>query len=251
MTFTKTISTAWNVFVKHKRLLPLFMLVDGIFILLLTWMQVFFLQKASEHIFTVQRIMQGQMSNASQEEMMRLSSSLMQDVAFKAAYDQILKSIGLFIVCAFAVWIVLKGFAWLLTIRMVRRVDVKAFFKQFVLTSLFWFALFFVLMLFTSQLQGEWAASILLIVIGYFYSICASILPSEKPLRTTWNIAMNWSHMLPVALVNALLLFIATTLPITVSQFNQNIAVALIIIIGLPVIAFTRVYWAVAAKGVK
>jgi hypothetical protein len=259
-----TIAKAWNAFVRQKKLLPLIVLIDILFVYGMTRLSKDVLERAQEHVMKLTVMTTQQVQEIAETE--AVQASLVQSQEFLAAYHQLLTYVLLFFVGAFAVWTVGKGLTWYLSHKTVeKKVPAGMFALKFIGMSAFWFAAFMLitvvaLSLFDYVLFGVFPligkatanAFIVLLywVLAYFVFISYALVP-HKTFKNTFRLGiLRWKELLPVHIVGSLIFFVATTVPASIVKLNVPLSFAFIIFLALPGVAFARVLWSIAVHEV-
>jgi hypothetical protein len=255
-----TIAKAWNAFVRQKKLLPLIVLIDILFVYGMTRLSKDVLERAQEHVMKLTVMTTQQVQEMAETE--AVQTAMLQSQEFLTAYHQLLNYVGLFFIGAFAVWTLGKGLAWYLSHSTVEeKIPAGLFALKFTGMSAFWFVAFMLitvvaLSLFDYVLFGVFplinkaAANAFIVllywVLAYFVFISCALVP-HKTFRNTFRLGiLRWKELLPVHIVGSLIFFVATTVPASIVKHNVPLSFAFIIFLALPGVAFARVLWSIA-----
>jgi len=259
-----TIAKAWNAFVRQKKLLPLIVLIDILFVYGMTRLSAEVLSRAQEYVMKLTIMTTQQVQEIAESE--AVQASLVQSQEFLTLYHQLLKYVVLFFAGAFVVWTVGKGLTWYLAHRTVeKKVPARVFALKFLGMTAFWFAAF-VLLTFVAlslfdyvlfgvfPLIGKASANALVIllywILAYFVFISYALVPHKAFKQTFVLGVLRWKELLPVHIVGSLIFFVATTVPASIVKLSVPLSFAFIIFLALPSIAFARVLWSTAVHEV-
>ncbi len=261
--FFTQIEPAWRVFTKNLKLLPVLVLVDFIFYYILTRIQVELFIKAGESVKAVSNIIQSQVQELSEAELVQLSKFLMQNPEFVSHYKQIIKYIGLFLLSVLLIWIVLKGINWFLTGRMLgQKISLKDFALKFILLSLFWFVFYLIIIVLLAKLfsgttvtifpliSAQTATAIsfaILLFITYFSLISFAKIEGKGALsilKDTFATGFKKiKKIIPAYILTLIFLFVTATLPMTLFKLHYMVSIAFIILVTLPALTLSRIYF--------
>jgi len=133
---------------------------------------------------------------------------------------------------------------------------------KFSLLSLFWFVAICIVFSIYSMAMGSPATILPLVsstgaslfmlllfaVILYFSQVSFALIPSQQTFKKTFTLGVKHAGtILPAFLVNALIVFIVLTLPFNWIQTMPLLAMAIMIFISIPALAFTRIHMIVAS----
>ncbi len=252
------IAKAWKAFVAHKKVLPLVVLVDLLFIYGLTRLHYEIFNRASTYAIKLTAMMGRQVQELTESEAMQ-EFAMLQSPEFAAAYQALLKYIAIFFFGALIIWLSGKGIVWLAAHKAAdKKTNVRDYALRFTGMTLFWFAAFIALTLATLVLLdyalfgvfpligkiGANAAAVLFYwILAYFVFISYSIVP-KPAFKSTFVLGVTrWKELLPVHIIGSLVFFVATTVPSSLVKLNIYLSLAFIVLIALPMMAFMRVLW--------
>ena len=259
-----TIARAWNAFVEYKKLLPLIVLVDILFVYGLTRLHYEVFNRASTAALKLTSMMSEQVQELSSEAVPELA--VLQSAEFIAAYHELVRYISIFFGAALLIWLAGKGITWFLAHKTVeKKTPAVIFATKFLGMTLLWFVIFILLTIGALQvldyslfgvfpLVNKATANIFIVfvywLLAYFVFISYALLP-RKVLKQTFVLGVKfWKELLPVHAVTSLIFFVATTVPAHLVKINIYVSFAFIILLALPGIALSRVLWAVAVQKV-
>ncbi len=260
-----TIAQAWKAFVAHKKLLPLIVFIDILFVYGLTRLHYEVFNRASMTAIKLTSMMGEQVQQLAESETVQELATL-QSPEFLTAYHELVKYIGWFFVGAFAVWLVGKGLVWLLAHKSVeKKVPIGPFALRFFGMTLFWFFSFIALTLIALNvldyslfgvfpLIGKAGANLIVVflywVLAYFVFISYSIVP-RPALKQAFVLGVKrWKELLLVHIIGSLIFFVATTVPAHLVKVQIYLSLTFIVFIALPMIAWARVFWVTAVQKV-
>ena len=252
------IAKAWKHFVTNKKVLPLIVLVDMLFLYGLTRLHYEVFKRASVHAKKLVEMMGKQVKDIAETTQLP-TLEILQSPEFTATYHQLLKYIGIFVVAGLAIWLVGKGITWFLAHKSVdKKANIKVFTLKFLGLTLAWFVAFIILAIIVLNilnyalfgvfpLIGEKGANALAILIfwvfSYFVFISYSLIPKPAFKNAFITGVKKWRDFLPVHIVNSLIFFVATTVPRNLVEINIHLMFAFVIFIALPAVAWSRVLW--------
>lgn len=265
MIFFKLVDRAWQLFWKNRQFVPLFVVVDVVFVVGMTFVQKEVFEKATRPLLKLMSVVQEETTKALAGA--ALPAQVFQTPEFISAANEVLKYVVLAILYGFIVWTTTKGTQWFLANKIVKKkVCFVAYALKFVMMNAFWLLAFLVVVTAGINLVdyaffqplalfGPGIAYFLtwafLFVLAYFAFISYS-LPPKPVFKQTFSLGIKkWRTLLPVHVVNSLIVFVATTLPASFLNKNLYVALGIAVFAGLPALAFGRVYWVVAVQAVK
>jgi hypothetical protein len=260
-----TIAAAWKTFAKNKKLLPIVVLIDILFLYGLTRLHYEAFNRASAHVLQLTAMMGQQMEELSSAVAPQLS--VLESPEFISAYHQMLKFIAIFALGAFAVWVVGKGIVWLIAHKGIeKKLDLRQYALKFTGMTVFWFAAFVaitVIMLnllnytlfgvfpLISKTATNTIAVLVYWLLSYFISISYSLTPHDA-LKQTFALGVRrWRELLPVHIIGSLVFFVAATVPVHLIKLHIWLSLAFVVLIALPMMAWQRVFWTIAVHKVS
>ena len=264
-TLFNNIAKAWKTFVANKKILPLIVLVDVLFIYGLTRLHYEVFKRASVYATKLTAMMGKQVQDIAETTQLP-TLEILQSPEFTATYHQLLKYIGIFVLGGLAIWLVGKGINWFLAHKSVGKTDIKTFALKFLGMTLAWFIVFIIIAIIVLNilnyalfgafpLIGEGGANsfavLLFWVLSYFVFISYSLIPKPAFKNAFIIGAKQWRDLLPVHIINTLILFVAASVPETLLEINIYLMFAFVIFIALPAVAWSRVLWVTAVKGMR
>jgi hypothetical protein len=265
MTFS-TITKAWHVFVNNKKLLPLIVLVDILFVYGISRLHYEVFSRASEFALNLTTMM-GQQVQTIESSGSVANLSVMGSQAFADAYAQLLKYIGIFVVSAFIVWLVCKGIVWFLAHKTAREKPVPAgmFALKFFGMTCFWFLMFAITTVIAINiidyattsvfpLIGIKVANVISILLywalAYFMFISYSLVP-HNVFRQTFILGIKeWKELLPAHILGTIVIILSVIIPAFLVRINLYLILAFSVLVALPAIAWARVLWITAVHKV-
>ncbi len=263
MILNTTLPKAWKAFIANKRYLILAMLFEFIFLFVLVQISFAFFEPSAQAVQRAGEIMSQEVEKIPESELYQLDSILMENKEFMQEYKILITSIILFLLSTFAAWIVFKAPVWYFSHKSVLpKMPFGTHALKFSLMSLFWF--FATLIAFTiysiatgstatiipiiSSIGASITMWLALLAIYYFSQISFALIPAQQTFKNTFNYGIKHvATILPAFMVNALITFIALTLPYNWAQTQPLITLAIILFITVPALAFARVHMIVAA----
>lgn len=259
-----TIAKSWKSFISHKKLLPLVVLIDVLFLYGMTRLHYEAFSKASTYAIQLTAMISQQMQTLGAEAAPQLA--IMESPEFINAYHQLLKYIAIFFIGAFVVWLVGKGLVWLFAHKSIeKKLDLKAYALKFTGITVFWFIAFALLTVVMLNLLDyalfgvfplidKTATNIIAILcywlLGYFVFISYSLVP-HRVFKPTFALGVKrWKELLPVHIIGSLIFFVATTVPVSLVKIDISVSLAFVVLIALPMIAWQRVFWTTAVHRV-
>ncbi len=265
-TLFSTIAKAWKAFVAHKKLIPLAVFLDVLFIYGLTKLHYEVFNRASSYAIQLTTMVSKQVETIAASETVQ-DLAVLQSAEFLQAYHALVKYILIFFSVAFLIWLVGKGLVWFIAHKMVeKKLNPRAFALKFFGMTLFWFGLFIAITLIGLNLLdyalfgvfpliGKAAANTLVVglywILAYFVFISYSLVPA-KTFKQTFVLGVKcWKELLPVHIVSSLIFFVSTTLPMNLVKIDMYLMLAFVVLIALPAIAWSRVCWITAVHKVR
>lgn len=265
MNFFDTIAKAWKQFASHKRLLPLIVLVDILFLYGLTRLHYEVFNRASVYAIKLSAMMSEQVQAIGASEGLP-ELAVLSSPEFAGAYHALIKYVAIFFAGSFLIWLVGKGIVWLLAHKSAeKKTPLAPFAAKFAGMTLFWCAAFLALIVLVVNLFdytlfgvfpliGKASANVLVVgmfwALAYFVSISYALVP-QRVFRNTFVLGFQrWKELLPVHTICSLVFFVATTVPISLVKLNMWLSLAFIVFIALPMVAWSRVLWITAVQRV-
>jgi hypothetical protein len=260
-----SIATAWKQFVSHKKLIPLVVLVDILFLYGITRLHYEVFNRASVLAIKLSAMVGEQVQGISESEAAP-ELAVLQSAEFLSLYHELIRHIAIFFIGGLLVWLVAKGIAWFIAHKSVaKKVDVVKYALKFAGMTLFWFVIF-ILLLFgvlnlldyalfgVFPLIGKAGANVLAVfffwALAYFVFISYSLLPGRMFVPTFKLGVKHWKDLLPVHIIGSLIFFVAATTPTFLVKANIYLPLAFVIIIALPALAWMRVFWITSVQRV-
>jgi hypothetical protein len=260
-----TIAKAWKAFIARKKLLLLAVPVDFLFYMLLAQLHYEIFNRASAAAMKLTALMGDQAQQLATSEAVPDLATL-QSPAFTAAFHELMLYACIFIAAAVALWLVGKGILWFIAHKTAdKKVNTALFAKKFIGMTLFWALAFIVVStialnvldyaLFSPiPLIGEAGANfvifLLFAVFAYFVFLSYALIPNKVFLPTLTLGFTRWKELVPVHLIGILLYFVAVSVPTSLVKLNIYLSLAMVVLVSLPAIAFSRALWATAAQQV-
>lgn len=265
MSLFQTISKSWKLFVANKKLLPVVVLVDVLFVYAMTRLHFEVFSRASTLILQLSAMISSDVAKAA-ESASPPTLDVLQTPEFINLYNQFLKHITIFMLGALLVWLVCKGITWLVAHKMVeKKVDWKNFALKFFGMTILWFAAFLLLTIIVLNLihkavygafpligqTGTNTVSLIAFwLLAYFVFISYSIVPRQA-FKNTFIIGVkHWKKLLPVHITSSLVLFVSIATPTLLVNVNVYLPIIFGVFIALPAIAWTRILWVTAINNV-
>jgi hypothetical protein len=250
------IAKAWKAFVAQKKLLPLIVLIDLLFVYGLTRLHYEVFRRATENLSRLTLMI----SEAATD------MAALQSQEFLTLYHEVLRSLGIFFGIAFLLWLVAKGLAWFLAQRTVnKKIDALRFAQGFALLTPLWFILFLGLIAlalailhyaffgvfpFIGPQTANVLAGILFWLFAYVVFISYSLLPRPAFTQALVLAVKQWKLLLPVHIIGSLIVFVGVMTPTYLFLTQPYVALAIAIFIALPAMAWARVLWIIAVQRV-
>jgi len=262
MILNKTLPKAWKAFTHNKRYLLIIILLEFIFLFALTQIHLYYFAPSAEAATRAGEIMAQEIAKIPQAEIYELENILLENEDFKRAYRDLLTSMAYFILSFFALWVVFRGPIWYLSHKSIlKKVPVGTTILKFALMSIFWFLITVIVFIIYSVATGS-TATILPIVsstlasftmfvvfaaIWYFTTISYALIPAQQTFKKTFILGTKHvATLLQAFTVNAVIIFIALTLPFNWIETQPLLSLAIILFITIPALAFARLHIIVA-----
>jgi hypothetical protein len=261
-----TITKSWKAFAEHKWLILFAVVADIIFLIALNQLNYELLNRANDYYQSLTDMIGEQVTQlegaGSAQELEVFASD-----KFAAAYNQLLKFIGLFTLAVLAVWLFCKGAVWFIAHKCAKEkpVEAKSFALKFFGMTIFWFIAFL--------LVGAVAMSIinyattapfplisikvaniisvfLLWVLAYFVFVSYSLVP-HKVFRQTFELGIRqWKELLPAHVAGTIVVALSAIIPFFLVRVSPYLVLVFTVLVALPAIAWARVLWITAVHGV-
>jgi len=258
-TFFTNLKTAWELFLKNRKLLLFTTLIEVMFFYFYTNIQQKVFLPLQGRLDIVMQAMGEQTANVTESIAPQLDSILLADPTVMAAYNDVLKFLGLFLLLILLNWILFQGINWWLANKIVKKkVDFAQYAKKFIAYTIFWFAALFLLLIFVVLLADYASFGILplvtteivsflfvflLLAIAYFSSISYSLIPNA-PWKQTWiQGAKNIRTVLPAFTVSIIILGLAGLVAFLLTRVNFSVSLLWVVVVALPSITFARIYF--------
>lgn len=257
MNLNTSLPRAWKLFVSNKRYLLIAVLLEFVFLFALAQLHFAFFVPSADAATRAGDAMSRVMEDLPEGEIYTLEASLVNDKEFMSAYKDLLNSIVFFFLGILAAWCIFKAPVWYLSHKSAnRKVPLKLMLK-FALVSLFWFAIMLAVMAIYSITSGSaetilpltspaFATIIVLLLFAailYFAQVSFALLPLQKTIRNSFVLGVkNAGAIFPAFIVNLIIVFIVLTLPFNWIETLPLLSLAIILLIAIPSLAFTRLH---------
>lgn len=251
----KTLPNAWTALKGNKKLLLAIILIEFLFLYALTQVHLYFFVPTAQTADLLSGIMQEELDQLAGAEVLQMEGALAGNEAFMSAYHDLLALLGLFLLSALLTWIIFKTLSWHLSLKSIHnKTPFTASLLKFPLLSLFWFAVLCITLTLYSVATGAALPlgpvvtlfTLLTIIIAYFAQISFALIPAQQTFKKTFTTGITNAHnTIPAFLVNALILGIAFWLPFNWMD-NPALTAAIILLISIPALAFTRLHMIIA-----
>ncbi len=262
MILSTTLPRAWKAFVNNKRYLLLMILIEFVFLFTLVKLHYTFFQPSAEAATRAGDVLSQEVAKLPQTEMYKLETILGQNEEFMKAYRDLLKNIGTFILGMLVAWIVFRAPLWYLSHKSIyKKMPLGKSWLKFTLLSLFWFIIIAIAFGIYSIATGSTATilplvsststSIIMLIffaaIYYFSQVSYALIPAQQTFKKTFIFGIKHAKtILPAFITNAIITFIALTLPFNFIETKPLLSLAIILVITIPALAFTRLHMIVA-----
>ncbi len=259
MTLTKTLPLAWKAFANNKKYLLLIIPIEFLFLFALVQLHLQFFFPGVEASLRTGEIMAQEMEKLPETEIYQLESMLMENPEYMQAFREMLKNIVYMILSILGAWIIFKNPVWYLAHKSIlKKMPLNTSLLKFTLLSLFWFVIMMIVFIIHTMIKGGTVpligptttnvlTIIALLAIYYFSQISFSLIPAQQTFKKTFVFGVKHARtILPPFIVNLLIAFVALTLPYNWIQTKPLLALAIIIIITIPALAFARLHMIIA-----
>jgi len=262
MTLSQTLPKAWTAFTENKKYLLFIILIEFVFLFLLTQAHLYFFVPSAEAATMAGEAMSKQVEAMPETELYQLETKLAESKEFMVAYRLLLTYIIYFILSILALFIVFRTPLWYLSHKSIyKKMPFKPVMIKFPLMTLFWFAIICVAFVIYSIATGSTATIlplvssdtatflmlIILLAVFYFSQISFALIPAQQTFKKTFTYGVKHAKsIIPAFLVNASITFIVLSLPFNWIATMPLLSLAIILIITIPALAFARLHMIVA-----
>ncbi len=262
MILATTLPRAWKAFTNNKRYLILAMLFEFIFLFVLTQISFTFFEPSAQAVQRAGEIMSAEIEKLPETELYQLDAILLENKEFMQEYKILITSILFFLISMFAAWLVFKTPVWYFSHKSIlSKIPFGTHALKFSLISLFWFFILIAAFSIYSIATGSTATIlpiisstgasitmwIALLAIYYFSQISFALIPAQQNFKKTFDYGIKHARTIfPAFIINALITFIALTLPYNWAETMPLLTLAIILFITIPALAFARVHMIVA-----
>jgi len=262
MTLTQTLPRAWKAFTNNKRYLLLTILLEFVFLFALTQLHLAFFTPSAEAATKLGEIMMKEIEKLPESEIYQLESILVENEEFMQTYRILLGYIGFFLVSILAAWIIFKAPIWHLSHKSIlKKIPLTTTWLKFSLLSLFWFVILCIAFVIYSLATGATATLlplvssttttitmlIVFLAIYYFSQISFALIPATQTFKKTFILGIKHAKtILPAFIVNAIITFVVLTLPFNWITTKPLLSLAIMLVITIPALAFTRLHIIIA-----
>jgi hypothetical protein len=262
MTLNQTLPKAWLAFKENKKYLIWIVLIEFVFLFALAQIHLAYFVPSAEAATRTGEIISKEIEGLPETELYQLESTLSQSEEFMTVYNELLAYMGFFIVSLFLAFIVFRTPLWYISHKSIfKKMPFKTVLWKFPLLGLFWFVVLAVAFSIYSIATGStatilpiispfWLTLIMYVIflaIFYFAQISFALIPSQQTFKNTFVQGYkNAKTIIPAVLVNAIIAFIACSLPFNFIFTYPLIALAIILVISIPALAFARLHMIIA-----
>jgi hypothetical protein len=262
MTLNQTLPKAWLAFKENKKYLIWIVLIEFIFLFALTQIHLMYFIPSADAAARAGEAMEQEVQKLTETELYQLETLLAQNQDFMTAYHDLIIYMGYFIVSFFLLFAVFRTPLWYISHKSIlKKMPFKNVAIKFPLLSLFWFILvcisFAIYSIATSStatilpiISPFWLTIVMYVIflaIFYFAQISFALIPSQQTFKNTFvHGYKNAKTIIPAVLVNAIIAFIACSLPFNFIFTYPLIALAIILIVSIPALAFARLHMIIA-----
>jgi hypothetical protein len=247
----QTLAKTWNSLIHNKKYLLLTVLLELIFLALLVQLQFVFFTPTLEITNTMMGAMSTTVSELAESEVYELETRLQQNPEFITAYHSLLKYLTYFLLSLLALWILLRGIIWHLSLKTIyKKMPITTTWLKFSLLSIFWFILLITSFVLYSAAQGlmfNTAYTIIMIAVTlaifYFGQISFALIPAQQTFKSTFVYGVKYARtIIPAFILNIIVSGIALVLPFIFIKTIPILSLAIIILITIPGLAFARLH---------
>ena len=262
MILNTTLTRAWKAFTQNKRYLLLIVLFEFIFLFAATQVHLAFFMPSAEAATRAGEVMAEEVAKLPVSEIYQLESILVQNQEFMQAYRELLQHLGFFILSMLVIWMIFKAPVWYLAHKSIlKKISLATSLLKFSLLSLFWFIVMCIVFTIYSvatgstatvlPLMGSTAATftvlLIFLIVLYFAQVSFALIPSQQTFKKTFVLGVKHARtILPAFIVNAIISFIVISLPFNWIKELPLLALAIILFITIPALAFTRLHIIIA-----
>ncbi len=262
MTLITTLPLAWKAFTENKKYLIWIILIEFVFLFVLTQIHLMYFVPSAEAAARAGEIMTQEVQKLPETEIYQLETLLVKNEGFMTAYNELLAYMGFFIISLFIAFVVFRTPLWYISHKSIlKKMPWKPVLIKFPLLSLFWFVVLVIAFSLYSIGTGStttvlpifspfWVTILMYIVflaIFYFSQISFALIPSQQTFKNTFIYGTRHAKtIIPAFLVNAIITFIVCSLPFNWITTKPLISLAIILIITIPALAFARLHIIVA-----
>jgi hypothetical protein len=231
-------------------------LLDGVFLVGFLVLHVKTFIPAGERILELTVMMQEFASRAASSA--QLNQLLLESLEFRTLYNEVLGLVGILLLGLYALWVVFRGGAAWLSLRMAgRQYSYWRFLGKYSWLSLLWGLGLLALLVLSVRLAaaafaplpllGDRVAAtvvfLLLAVLGYFASVSYALIPFPRTLRTSWQ-AATWhaKQLLPRYLGSLALILVLALNVVFFFRLHPLAGGASILLLLLPGMTFARLF---------
>ncbi|MEM3154312.1 MAG: hypothetical protein QW165_01960 [Candidatus Woesearchaeota archaeon] len=262
MTLSQTLPRAWLAFKENKKYLIWIVLIEFVFLFVLTQIHLTYFVPSAEAAARAGEIMTKEVEKLQETELYQLEGLLAQNEEFMTAYHELLAHMGFFITSLFAAFAVFRTPLWYISHKSIlKKMPFKTVLIKFPLLCLFWFIVLIIAFSLYSIGTGStttilpiispfWVTMFMYVVflaIFYFSQVSFALIPSQQTFKNTFIYGIKHAKtIIPAFLVNTIILFIACSLPFNWLATKPLIALAIILFITIPALAFARLHMIIA-----
>jgi hypothetical protein len=258
MTLTTTLPKAWLAFKENKKYLIWIVLIEFVFLFALTQIHLMYFVPSAEAAAKAGDVMGQEAQKLAETELYQLETVLEQNQTFMDAYHDLIIYMGYFFVSFFAAFVIFRTPLWYISHKSIlKKMPFKTVLKKFPLLCLFWFVLVCVAFAIYSIATGStstilpiispfWVTLVMyaiFLAIFYFAEVSFALIPSQQTFKNTF--VYGYKHaktIIPAFIVNAIIVFIACSLPFNWITTLPLLSLAIILVITIPALAFTRLH---------
>lgn len=255
---TKTLPKAWTAFAGNKKYLLLAVLFECLFLFCLAYLHMSLFIPTAEAAIKSGELMQAQMQELQQGQAFEFESRMVSNEEFMNTYHMLLANLGLFLGGVFLLFVFLRGPLWYFALKSIhKKMPAKPVLVKFPLLAVFWAAIIMLIFIGYGLATGStttllpffssWVStaiiSALMISALYFSTVSFALIPAQNTFKRMFTHGYkNWKTIVPGLLVNVLIMFVMFTVPFNFIQVYTNLALALIIFVTFPSLAFVRLH---------
>lgn len=258
MTLNQTLPKAWLAFKENKKYLIWIVLIEFVFLFALTQIHLMYFIPSADAATRAGEAMEQEVQKLTETELYQLETMLAQNKDFMDAYHDLMIYMGYFIVSFLVLFVVFRTPLWYISHKSIlKKMPFKSVAIKFSLLSLFWFVAvcisFAIYSIITSStatilpiISPFWLTLVMYVIflaIFYFAQIGFALIPSQQTFKNTFIYGSRHAKtLIPAFFVNAIIVFIACSLPFNFIFTYPLVALAIILIISIPALAFARLH---------